>query len=686
MFRKACNSNNSLALKRARLKNDQENTDSDIEDVVDSDELQWYEVEWIKSGSRSKTPEEGFLSYQHGSRQYTLFDPKLIKVPLAVSKTNSPTSSLHEKSCFTLGNIRIHVLLRLDHAPSISPIPKAFPTPSLNKKPKSSQVSASITLPHSVEIDSHLRRVLQPHQTEGISFLYHCIKGINGYYGALLADQMGLGKTLTAIGLVWTLFQLRNGTQPLMKRVLIVTPLSLVETWKKEILTFLGRERIDPQILSCSQAAKTQESTVDKFILNSKQQVLIANYEVVVKPFITARLKEGGIDMIILDEGHRLKNMNTISFKTLNSFSTKRRVVLTGTPYQNNLQELYALINFVNPGILGSLSSFNAIYGNPIATFSKKTSSEELVRLKELCESLNDLISLFTLKRDFSVLRKSLPLKREWVVFLPASLKQRYFYNGVINGKYSDPDMTVLAKMTLLRKICVNPNNIEVDHLDSKLHCDILNDATSPKIDYTINFINSCIDRKEKVVIVSCFTTTLDDIAVILDLQNIKHVRIDGSINVKDRTEAIHTFFTSPDVSVFLLSTKAGGVGLTLTSACNLVLVDQDWNPSNDLQAVARIYRYGQKCPVNIVRLVVAGTVEEMIVQRHLEKVNMSNSIINLESDEALVAKEIMKFSNTLGQTNSKDLVLRHPNLRLVSDLNDTVLKDSPGIVMEALE
>nr|XP_008539536.1 PREDICTED: DNA repair and recombination protein RAD54B isoform X2 [Equus przewalskii] len=281
-----------------------------------------------------------------------------------------------------------------------------------------------------VVIDPHLVCHLRPHQKEGIRFLYECVMGfrVNDRYGAILADEMGLGKTIQCISLIWTLqCQGPYGGKPVIKKTLIVTPGSLVNNWRKEFQKWLGSERI--KIFAVGQDHKIEEFTKSPFY-----SVLIISYEMLLRSL--DQVKNIKFDLLICDEGHRLKNSAVKTTAALISLSCEKRIILTGTPVQNDLQEFFALIDFVNPGILGPLSSYRKIYEEPIILSRQPSASEEEKELGERrAAELTCLTGLFILRRTQEVINKYLPPKIENVVFCQPAALQIELYRKLLNSR-----------------------------------------------------------------------------------------------------------------------------------------------------------------------------------------------------------------------------------------------------------
>ncbi|EMP42252.1 DNA repair and recombination protein RAD54B [Chelonia mydas] len=281
-----------------------------------------------------------------------------------------------------------------------------------------------------VVVDPYLVNHLRPHQKEGIVFLYECVMGmrLSGRFGAILADEMGLGKTLQCISLVWTLLrQGLYGCKPIIKQALIVTPGSLVKNWKKEFQKWLGSERIKVFTVD-------QDNKVEEFINSPLHAVLIISYEMLLRTLDQIQTIE--FNLLICDEGHRLKNSSIKTATALVSLSCERRIILTGTPIQNDLQEFYALIEFVNPGILGSLSTYRKIYEEPIIRSREPSATKEEKELGEKrAAELTRLTGLFILRRTQEIINKFLPPKKESILFCRPTALQLELYRKLLSSR-----------------------------------------------------------------------------------------------------------------------------------------------------------------------------------------------------------------------------------------------------------
>ncbi|XP_039733068.1 DNA repair and recombination protein RAD54B isoform X2 [Pteropus medius] len=520
-----------------------------------------------------------------------------------------------------------------------------------------------------VVIDPHLVYHLRPHQKEGIIFLYECVMGmrVNSRCGAILADEMGLGKTLQCISLIWTLqCQGPYGGKPVIKKTLLVTPGSLVNNWKKEFQKWLGSERIKIYTVD-------QDHKVEEFIKSPFYSVLIISYEMLLRSL--DQIKHIKFDLLICDEGHRLKNSTIKTTTALISLSCEKRIILTGTPVQNDLQEFFALIDFVNPGILGSLSSYRKIYEEPIIISRQPSASEEEKELGERrAAELTCLTGLFFLRRTQEVINKYLPPKIENVVFCQPGALQIELYRKLLNSQAvrfcleglleNSPHLICIGA---LKKLCNHPcllfNSVKEKECSStwdeneekSLYEGLINvfpadynpllftEKESGKLQVLTKLLAVIHELRptEKVVLVSNYTQTLNILQEICKRHGYAYTRLDGQTPISQRQQIVDGFNSkySSDF-IFLLSSKAGGVGLNLIGGSHLILYDIDWNPATDIQAMSRVWRDGQKHPVHIYRLLTTGTIEEKIYQRQISKQGLSGAVVDLTR-----TSEYMQFS-----------------------------------------
>ncbi|GAB6025420.1 DNA repair and recombination protein rad54b, variant 2 [Chamberlinius hualienensis] len=529
--------------------------------------------------------------------------------------------------------------------------PGAFvlPRPTLVRQYQNSEQNQTIV---DVVVDPSLSSKLREHQKDGIIFLYECLTQIRVFngQGAILADEMGLGKTLQCIALLWTMLkQGPFGGRSLVRRVLIITPSTLVKNWMKEFTLWLGKEKL--RVCLASQTDK-----LEAYVKSQMEPVMITSYELAMRHHeLLQRVK---FDLMICDEGHRLKNSSTKTCQLLGSLPIKKRIALTGTPIQNDLQELFSLVDFINPGILGSAGCFKKVYEEPIVRSKQPDASKEEVNLGQArSQELGRLTGQFILRRTQDVIDKYLPSKTEYVVFCRPSELQSNLYNKILSSRLIKSCLAGLCKdssfhlvcISCLKKLCNHPALLYQSAKDASEAPEMFEDSPydgllpifpeefkvsqtaeksySGKLLVLFSILREIqsLTPKEKVVIVSNSTKTLDILERMCKLDKYSLFRLDGSTPLNNRQDLVDRFNASySDTFIFLLSSKAGGVGLNLVGASRLILFDIDWNPANDLQAMSRVWRDGQKKHVHIYRLLTTGSLEEKIFQRQITKQNLT--------------------------------------------------------------
>ncbi|XP_058504113.1 DNA repair and recombination protein RAD54B [Solea solea] len=541
--------------------------------------------------------------------------------------------------------------IRPRHDPQ-APGALVMPRPSANHQWSNNKSGLPVV---DVVVDPHLTTHLRPHQRDGLLFLYECAMGMRavGRHGAILADEMGLGKTLQSVALSWTLLkQGPYGGKPVAKRVLVVTPGSLVQNWGAEFNKWLGRERI-------SVFTVDQDHRIEQFVLSPLHSVLVISYEMLLRCLEQVQKVEFGL--VICDEGHRLKNSNIKTSSALSSLSCNCRVILTGTPVQNDLQEFYAIIEFVNPGILGSSTAYRKVYEEPILRSRQPScTEEERVLGEERAAELSRLTGMFILRRTQEIINCYLPPRLEWTLFCDLSSLQLELYRQLLCHRVfraclqsSTQTHTHLACITALKKLCNHPallHSTVKEKTDRRSEESSMYDGLAELFpeSYSSGGFNTSDSGKllvlsdllaaiqqlspsDRVVVVSNYTQTLDLLQDLCVHMGYTFCRLDGHTPTNQRQRLVDSFNSSYSQNfVFLLSSKAGGVGLNLIGASHLVLYDIDWNPANDIQAMARVWRDGQKKTVHIYRLLTAGTIEERIFQRQVSKQGLSGTVVDL--------------------------------------------------------
>ncbi|KAI9145365.1 P-loop containing nucleoside triphosphate hydrolase protein, partial [Paraphysoderma sedebokerense] len=414
---------------------------------------------------------------------------------------------------------------------------------------------------------------------------------------------------------------------------LVVCPATLVQNWAKEFKKWLGDERV--RVFPVESKTNVQD-----FLVGKIYSVMVIGYEKL--RTIQDLLKTGGFDIIVCDEGHRLKSPKIKTSLAIKSLPTRKRIILSGTPIQNDLSEYFAMVDFVNPGILGSYATFKTVFEEPIIKSRQPNATREEKELgSKRSEELTRLTSQFVLRRTAEVNNKYLPPKVETVVFCKPSSLQLSLYSSLISSNffrntYSNSTSTlsaqnVLVCITYLKKLCNSPSLLfsRLSAPPNSSHL-IMCYVFSGKLDALYRLTQTVLTTtSEKIVLVSNYTQTLDILEEMCEILKASYFRLDGSTPTAKRQQYVDYFNKESHPNrVFLLSSKSGGCGLNLIGASRIVLFDIDWNPSVDLQAMARVWRDGQRHQVHIYRFLTTGTIEEKIFQRQLSKQSLSAQVL----------------------------------------------------------
>ena len=545
-----------------------------------------------------------------------------------------------------------------------------------------------------IEVPPCIARFLRPHQREGVQFMAECVLGLRRFKGngAILADDMGLGKTLQSISLLYTLLtQGFEHGKPIARRVCIITPTSLVGNWKNELKKWLD-DRVSAVAISESSRGDVIDAVQSFLHPRSPHSVLIISYD-------TFRLhsalfsKPDCCDLMICDEAHRLKNSKTSTYTALDEQSCMRRILLSGTPLQNNLDEFYAMINFTNRRVLGDRKMFRKYYEQPILTGREPMAdSEEQEMGMERSAELSAIVNQFVLRRTNTLLSAHLPPKVMQVVCCRPTTLQNRLYDHLLtqgmktvnnkDGKTTD----TLPMIGALQRLCNHPKliwdemkgrgnreDLEAAGVTGKalqrlyVGCDKyfkesgfdrqpFHPQWSGKM-YVLEQLLTLLRRTttDRVVIVSTSTAALDVIGHICTNSKWPFLRLDGATSVKNRQKLVDQLCDRrADVFCFLLSTRAGGCGLNLIGANRLVLFDPDWNPAVDKQAAARVWRDGQSKRCYIYRLLTTGSIEEKMYQRQLSKEGLADVLGGGMNEAACTRDELRQlFTRRSGDTSS---------------------------------
>jgi len=582
---------------------------------------------------------------------------------------------------------------------------------------------------HSAFVPPILAKWLRPHQREGVAFMYECVMGLRDFKGAgcILADDMGLGKTLQSVALIYTLLKtgITANKEPTAKRVIVVCPCSLVKNWDNEFVKWLGPGAVKTLALAESDR-KTVEKNMDLFVRTKMFNVLIASYECIRAHVGRLNKIKDSCDLLVCDEAHRLKNSENQTSQALASLPVKRRVLLTGTPMQNDLQEFYAMVDFTNPGVLGSQEEFRRKVLFPILRGREPDATESQKRkMMQIQNDMSSTVNEFILRRVNTLNAQHLPPKLVQVVCCNLTDIQRNMYQHLVNSKDAQhvldgKQVNCLSSIQMLMKLSNHPRLVaDEDHKsnavgggrraaakkvsyneEEKSSAAPGADGVSKYLPYEPNaggrgmntpvrpewsgkmFVLFRLMREmrkpgngnDKIVIVSNYTQTLDLIGRMCRENNWGFCRLDGSITMKKRQKMVDEFNDpSTPLIAFLLSSKAGGCGLNLIGGNRLVLFDPDWNPAVDKQAAARCWRDGQKKRCFTYRFLATGTVEEKIFQRQLSKEGLQSVVDDKEQVNALSTKDLRNlFKLRAGTPSDTHDKLRCERCKTIADDAET--------------
>lgn len=529
--------------------------------------------------------------------------------------------------------------------------------------------------------------VMRWYQIEGIEWLRMLWEnGING----ILADEMGLGKTIQCIAHIAMMIE-----KKVMGPFLVVAPLSTLPNWINEF------KRFTPEVsVLLYHGPQPERAKLLKQI--RRPQGPLSMCPVVVTSFEISMIDRKFLQpfhwkYLIVDEGHRIKNLNCRLVRELKMMQTDNKLLLTGTPLQNNLAELWSLLNFLLPEVFDDLKSFESWFD--IDTLCEAENVVAAEREQNILSMLHQILTPFLLRRLKSDVTLEVPPKKEIIVYAPLTAKQEAFYTAVVNktiakmlgkektetpvaltssgrpkrrsrkvvdyretdketpfelekylekvreelGQSSPPVLDVQSPLDaqinlklqnlvmLLKRCCNHPYLVEypLDPVTQDFKIDEQLVKSSGKFLILDRLLPALKKRGHKVLIFSQMTSILDILMDYCYLRGFQYSRLDGSMSYSDRDENMTKFSEDPEVFLFLLSTRAGGLGINLTAADTVIIFDSDWNPQADLQAQDRCHRIGQTKPVVVYRLVTANTIDQKILERASAKRKLEQMVIH---------------------------------------------------------
>ena len=471
-----------------------------------------------------------------------------------------------------------------------------------------------------VVVDPLLCKVLRPHQREGVKFMYDCVTGarIENYHGCIMADEMGLGKTLQCITLMWTLLKQSPDCKPTIDKAIVVCPSSLVKNWYNEINKWLP-QRISPLAVDSGtkdQIDKNLAGFMNTFGRRPHNPVLIISYETFRLHCSVLHTSEVGL--LLCDEGHRLKNCENQTYRALMGIKCARRVLLSGTPIQNDLLEYFSLVQFVNEGLLGTAQEFRRKFENPILKGRDADAmADDVKKGQEKLKEMDEIVSKSIIRRTQALLSKYLPVKYEQILCCKLTPLQQNIYESFCNsdsvrralraeaGKGGKMASSSLAAITSLKKLVNHPDMVFPACQEGKegfeaaaelfpAGYDPERGRLKPELSGKLTVLDCLLavvksTSSDKVVLVSNYTQTLDMFEKLCQLRHYGYVRLDGSMTIKKRAKVVDEF-NDPNSSqfIFMLSSKAGGCGLNLIGANRLVMFDPDWNPGKFISSSSK--------------------------------------------------------------------------------------------------
>lgn len=457
-----------------------------------------------------------------------------------------------------------------------------------------------------VKVPKGIHATLRPYQEYGFNWMLFLHKN---QLGGCLADDMGLGKTLQTITFLQHLKTVEKSKTP----SLIVAPTSLIFNWNQELAKFC------PTLKALTYTGSDRSVLLADF---KKYDIVITTYGTMMNDVET--LQDFSFNYIILDESQAIKNPHSKRYKAVRLLKAFNRLVLTGTPIENNTFDLYAQFNFVNPGLLGSMSHFKTNFSDAIDKEKDEKSSE----------LLSKIVHPFLLRRTKEKVALDLPEKIESIIYCEMPAEQRKVYDTFKN-KYRDyilnkidedgiekSQMYILEGLMKLRQICNATSilNEEEDYGDFSIKLDTLTQIVQEKTGH------------HKILIFSQFVKMLQLVKERLDEMGIRYEYLDGQ--TKNRQDNVNNFQENEEVRIFLISLKAGGTGLNLTEADYVFIMDPWWNPAVENQAIDRCYRIGQQKNVMAYRMICKDTIEEKIVDLQQKKKSIADSIIKVDVDK----------------------------------------------------
>jgi superfamily II DNA/RNA helicase len=525
---------------------------------------------------------------------------------------------------------------------------------------------------------------MRNYQLRGLNWMIALLdNGING----ILADEMGLGKTLQTISLLGYLKHFRNKNGP----HIVIVPKSTLQNWLNEF------KRWCPSLeVICVIGEKvTRRQLIANVVLGTRWDVCVTSYEMCL--IESATFRKFNWQYLVIDEAHRIKNEQTKLSEILRTYKSKNRLLLTGTPLQNNLHELWSLLNFLLPDVFNSSEDFDAWFNTNSICEGDAT----------LVTRLHEILKPFMLRRIKSEVEKELLPKKQINIYVGLSKLQREWYAKVllkdvdiITQKGEQEKMRITFILMHLRKVCNHPYLFDGAEEGPPYNTDLTHLVeNSGKMAILDKLLARLKADGSRVLIFCQMTRMLDILQDYCDWRGHTYHRLDGRTKYEDRAVMIDEFNTENSPTfLFMLSTRAGGLGINLATADTVIMYDSDWNPQVDLQAIDRAHRIGQKKQVRVFRLVCDDTVDEKIVERgeiklRLDRIVIQNGLVQQKHDitkgemVAMVRyganKIISSTESTIDTTTDIDTILKRCEARTNKDqqkLNELEAQGEPAL------
>ena len=470
-------------------------------------------------------------------------------------------------------------------------LPLMYSTQTQGTDPNSTELVSQIDLSKrgvSIELPTTFKGTLRDYQEFGVSWM-NTLRSLQ--CGGILADDMGLGKTVQTLALSTLLDQ--------NKPVLIIGPTNVIYNWESEINKFV------PGKTTVLYNGQNRENKLSDL---SSANYVITSFGVMKNDIELLSTIE--FSAMFVDEAQYIKNPNTQVSQAIRQLNSEFKLAMTGTPIENHLNDLWSLFDFIMPGYLGTQREFDTNTALDIS-------------------HLKNRIKPFLLRREKKEVLTSLPDKTEMIIKCQLAPEQQALYQtildatkrGIKNSSGKQQKMHILTSLLKLRQVCTHPGLLK----------ELTTTVPSAKTEVLKDKLIECIEEGHKVVLFSQFTGMLDILQKWTDEEGLYYERIDGTVTGKRRQEAVERFQNSEKAGVFLISLKAGGVGINLTSAEYVIHVDPWWNPAVESQATDRVYRMGQTNKVFVYKLIAEGTIEDKIYELQEEKKNLLSSLIDVE-------------------------------------------------------